>query len=184
MGHRRSLVELMNGLLFSLAGTPVVYYGDEIGMGDDPTLPDRDGIRTRMRWTSVEAQRRDTGSLWHWMQRLIQLRKRTVAFSRGALEVVDARNPRVLAFLREHGEECVLVVANLSAARQEAALDLARFHGAIPRPLLGQTLLPRVDGTPYRLTLDPHAFAWLRLETVAPVPTLVADGARSLEVAR
>jgi maltose alpha-D-glucosyltransferase / alpha-amylase len=184
MGHHRSLIELMNGLLFSLAGTPVVYYGDEIGMGDDPTLPDRDGIRTPMRWSYVEAQRRDPGSLWHWMQRLIQLRKRTVAFSRGTLEVVDARNPRVLAFLREHGDEGVLVIANLSAARQEAALDLARFHDCLPQPLLGQTTLPRVDGTPYRLTLDPHAFAWLRLESAAALPTHAADGARSLEVAR
>jgi maltose alpha-D-glucosyltransferase/alpha-amylase len=213
MGHRRSLIELMNGLLFSLAGTPVVYYGDEIGMGDDLTLPDRHGIRTPMQWTSgrnagfsgaagrlclpipsdgahgpasvnVESQRRDAGSLWHWMRRLIHLRRRTVAFSRGTLEVVGAGNHRVLAFLREHGEERVLVVANLSAASQEAALDLARFHDAIPRPLLGRTTLPRVDGTPYRLTLDPHAFAWLRLESAAPLPTRVADGARSLEVAR
>jgi maltose alpha-D-glucosyltransferase/alpha-amylase len=214
MGNRRPLIELMNGLLFSLAGTPVLYYGDEIGMGDDPTLPDRHGIRTPMQWTSgsnagfstapenrlclpvvthgpygppsvnVEAQRRDPGSLWHWMRRLIDLRKRTVAFSRGSLEVVEANNPRVLAFLREHGEERVLLVANLSRLRQEASLELSRFHGAAPRSLLGRASLPPVDGIPYRLALEPHAFAWLGLEAALPFPTEVGAGPHSLEVRR
>jgi maltose alpha-D-glucosyltransferase / alpha-amylase len=214
MGNRRPLIELMNGLLFSLAGTPVLYYGDEIGMGDDPTLPDRHGIRTPMQWTSgsnagfstapgnrlclplvthgpygppsvnVEAQRRDPGSLWHWMRRLIALRKRMVAFSRGSLEVVEANNPRVLAFLREHGEQRVLVVANLSGSRQEASLELSRFHDAVPRPLLGRTTLPPVDGIPYRLALGPHSFAWLLLEAAVPFPTEVGAGSHSLEVGR
>jgi maltose alpha-D-glucosyltransferase/alpha-amylase len=211
MGNRRSLIELMNGLLFSLAGTPLLYYGDEIGMGDDLTLPDRDGIRTPMQWTggrnagfstaasgrlcrpivadglygpgsvNVEDQRGDPGSLWHWMRSLIEVRKRTAAFSRGSLEVVDAGNPRVLAFLREHQEERVLVVANLSGSRQQAALDLPRFHGSIPRPLLGRTTLPPVDGIPYRLELEAHAFAWLRLEAGGPSVTTRVS---TLEAAR
>ena len=211
MGNRRSLIELMNGLLFSLAGTPVIYYGDEIGMGDDLTLADRDGIRTPMQWTggrnagfssapsnrlcrpivaddpygpssvNVEDQRGDPSSLWHWMRKMIEIRKQTVAFSRGSLEVVDAGNPRVLAFLREHQEERVLVVANLSGSRQEAALDLPRFHGSIPRPLLGRTTLPPVDGIPYRLNLEGHAFAWLRLEAAGPSVSIRVS---TLEAAR
>ena len=136
------------------------------------------------RSVNVEAQRGDPASLWHWMRRLIDVRKRTVAFSRGSLEVVDARNARVLAFLREHDVERMLVVANLSGSQQEAALDLGRFHGAVPSPLLGRSRLPPVDGTPYRLALEPHAFVWLRLEAALPLSTAVADGAPSMEAAR
>jgi maltose alpha-D-glucosyltransferase / alpha-amylase len=170
LDNRRPLIELMNALLFSLGGTPVIYCGDEIAMGDDLSLPDRDGIRTPMRWTgdsSVEDQRRDPGSLWHWMRGLIRLHRRAPALSRGSLEVLDSGNHRVLAFLRELGEERILVLANLASSPQVAEVDLRRFSGAVPAPILGEARVPPVDGLPSRVELRPHGYAWLALR---PIP--------------
>ena len=181
LGHRRGLIELMNSLLFSLAGTPVVYYGDEIGMGDDLSLPDRYGLRTPMRWTSrpggwagVDAQRADPGSLWHWMRRLIEVRRGVEAFSRGSLEVLDAGTPQVLAFLREHRGQRLLVAANLSGSRQAVEVDLRRFSGVVPRAVLGRVEVPPVDGIPTRFELGPYGFAWLALEGLAVGEDLLA----------
>ena len=208
--NRRSAIELMKALLFSLAGTPVVYYGDEIGMGDDVALPDRHGIRTAMQWNdgpaagfsssarlrmpvitdevygsravNVAAQRRDPGSLWHAVRRMIEVRTTTTAFARGSLEVIDAGNRRVLAFLREHGSNRILVLANFAASPQIATVDLRRFSGAVPRALLGRIRVPPVDGVPSVAELGAHEVAWLTLEPVRPARTVngpsVLEGAR------
>jgi maltose alpha-D-glucosyltransferase/alpha-amylase len=191
LGNRRAVIELMNGLLFSLPGTPVVYYGDEIGMGDDLDLPDRRGIRTPMQWgpgenagfstcvpgllsqpvildhgygpgdVNVEAQRADRRSLWHWMRHLISLRRRHPVFARGSLKILDPGNGHVLAFLRELGEERVLVVANLSARPQTMAVPLPAE--AVARSLAGKAAIGATD-PPRHLSLEPHAFTWLSLE--------------------
>jgi maltose alpha-D-glucosyltransferase/alpha-amylase len=164
LGGDRTLIELMNGLLFSLAGTPVIYYGDEVGMGDDPSLPDRDGLRLPMRWDLRDGQRKDPGSLLRWMRRLIELRKRIRALGRGSLQVLEHPNPRVLAFVRRSEDQVVLVVANLSASMQEVSLDLSWVRGSIPREVLADTPLPPVTVDPYRIALGGHRFAWLLLE--------------------
>jgi len=195
LGNDRRRIELMNGLLFSLPGAPVLYYGDEIGMGDNIYLGDRNGVRTPMQWSAdrnagfsranpqklflpvitdpeyhfeavnVELQQGNPHSLLWWMRRLIALRKRHRAFSRGSLELLDPQNHRVLAFLRRLGEESLLVVANLSRFVQHVELDLAAFRGATPVELFGRTPFPRVGDLPYLLTLGPHSFYWFSLET-------------------
>jgi maltose alpha-D-glucosyltransferase/alpha-amylase len=167
LGGSRTLIELMNGLLFSLSGTPVVYYGDEIGMGDDLALGDRDGLRTPMRWDLRDAQRGDPDSLLRWMRRLIALRKRFPVLSRGSLEALVPSNRRVLAFTRSYRDQRVLVVANLSASAQEVELDLAPFRGAVLRELLADAPLPPVGDEHYRMVLGAHRFAWL---AVQPAP--------------
>ena len=169
LGNRRPAIELMTALLLSLGGTPVLYYGDEIGMGDDLSLPDRHGIRTPMQWdgpggVNVAAQRRDRGSLWRTVRRLIGVRKGWPAFGRGSLEILDAGNPSVLAFLREHGDERNVVLVNLSARPQVARVDLTRFSGAVPRAVVGRLRVPPVDGVPSRAELRPYGVAWLALE--------------------
>jgi maltose alpha-D-glucosyltransferase/alpha-amylase len=197
LGNDRRRIELMNGLLLSLPGTPVLYYGDEIGMGDNFYLGDRNGVRTPMQWSAdknagfsranpqrlylpvivdpgyhyetvnVEAQESNPHSLLWWMRRVIALRKRHRAFSRGAIELLAPDNHRVLAFLRrfagEEGEEAILVVANLSRFVQHAALDLAALAGATPVELFGRSAFPRITPDPYPLTLGPHAFYWFAL---------------------
>jgi len=194
LGNNRRKIELMNGLLFSLPGTPVIYYGDEIGMGDNIYLGDRDGVRTPMQWNAdrnagfsranpqklylpviidseylfetvnVETQRNNPQSLWWWMKRLIALRQRHVAFGRGTLEMLSPENGKVLAFLRSFDGQHVLVVANLSRFSQFVELDLSAFEGSKPRELFGQTAFPAIGRQPYLLTLGPHAFYWLSLE--------------------
>ncbi|MBX3465736.1 MAG: maltose alpha-D-glucosyltransferase [Planctomycetes bacterium] len=207
LGNDRRKIELMNGLLFSLPGTPVVYYGDELGMGDNIWLGDRNGVRTPMQWSSdrnagfsrahpqslflpvvidpenhyetvnVETQQKNPSSLLWWTKRLIALRKRYKAFGRGSLELVYPDNPKVLAFLRRHEEETLLVVANLSRFTQAASIDLSRFTGTIPVELFGRTVLPPVEeGRPYFLTLGGHAFHWFALE-----PRSVHEAAVTLE---
>jgi maltose alpha-D-glucosyltransferase / alpha-amylase len=193
LGNRRAVIELMNGVLFSLPGTPVIYYGDEIGMGDDLDLPDRRGIRTPMQWgpgenagfstcvpgllsppvildhgygpgdVNVEAQRADRRSLWHWMQQLISVRRGRPVFARGSLTILDPGNRYVLAFLRELGEERVLVVANLSARPQSVQVPDALSEGAEVRPLAGEAGI-EAGGRTGRISLEPHAFSWLSLE--------------------
>ena len=197
-GNDRRQMELMNALLFSLPGTPVLYYGDEIGMGDNVFLGDRNGVRTPMQWSpdrnagysranpqrlilpviidpeyhyeslNVESQQSNPNSLLWWMKRLIALRKRFQAFGRGTIEFLQPENPKVLAFIRQFEGESVLVVANLSRFTQYVELDLRDFKGRIPTELMGRTRFPPIGELPYLLTLAEHAFNWFRLEEPAP----------------
>ncbi len=192
--NNRRRIELMNGLLCSLPGTPVIYYGDELGMGDNIYLGDRNGVRTPMQWTSdrnagfsrasaqrlylpviiepdfhhqsvnVEAQQNNPSSLLWWMRRLIALRKRTRAFGRGTLEFLYPENHKVLAFIRRHEEEAILVVANLSRYAQYVELDMAEWRGMTPVEMFGETRFPPIGELPYLLTLGSHAFYWFSLE--------------------
>ncbi len=193
LGNQRRRIELMNALLLSLPGTPVIYYGDEIGMGDNYYLGDRNGVRTPMQWSpdrnagfsrsnpqrlylpvivdaeyhyeaiNVEAQENNTSSLLWWMRRIIALRKRYPALGRGSLEFVPSRNPKILSFVRRYEDELVLVVANLSRYAQCGELDLTRFAGTTPVEVFGTTEFPEVGTTPYILTLGPHGFYWFLL---------------------
>ncbi len=193
LGNHRRKIELMNGLLFSLPGTPVLYYGDEIGMGDNIYLGDRNGVRTPMQWTgdrnagfskanpqrlylppitdpeyhyetvNVETQSANPHSLLWWMKRLIALRKRYQAFGRGSLEFLQPDNRKVLCFLRRHAGETILVVANLSRFVQAVELDMTEFKGMMPVELFGQVEFPAFSERPYLITLGPHSFYWFRL---------------------
>jgi maltose alpha-D-glucosyltransferase/alpha-amylase len=201
--NHRGKIELMNGLLFSLPGTPVLYYGDEIGMGDNIYLGDRNGVRTPMQWgpernagfsranpqrlflpviidpayhfemVNVEGQQNNTHSLLWWMKRLIALRKRFRAFGRGTLEFLKPKNAKVLAFIRRYQEEAILVVANLSRFPQYVELDLGSFRGMVPQEMFGRTRFPPVREGPYVLTLGSYAFYWFTLEP-RPAETLPA----------
>jgi maltose alpha-D-glucosyltransferase / alpha-amylase len=189
----RRKIELMNGLLFSMPGTPIVYYGDEIGMGDNIYLGDRNGVRTPMQWSpdrnagfsqanpqqlylpviidpvhhyetvNVETQQRTPHSLLWWMKRLISLRKRHAVFGRGEVEFLYPENRKVFAYLRRDADTTVLVVANLSRYIQCVELDLAEFRGTVPRELFGHTRFPPIGDLPYFLTLGPYAFYWFEL---------------------
>ena len=189
----RRRIELMNGMLMSLPGTPIIYYGDEIGMGDNIYLGDRNGVRTPMQWNAgwnagfsaadpeqlyfpllsnplygyqsinVDAQKRSPHSLLSWMKQIIRVRKSTQAFGRGTLEFLNSPNHRVLAYIREMGKDRILVVNNLSNSAQAAELDLRRFKGAIPIEMFGGNPFPRVGDSPYLLTLGPYQFFWFRL---------------------
>ncbi|MFZ5539709.1 MAG: maltose alpha-D-glucosyltransferase, partial [Pseudomonadota bacterium] len=193
-------IKLMNSLLLSMPGSPIVYYGDEIGMGDNIFLGDRDGVRTPMQWTSdrnggfsradpqrlylppimdpvygfeavnVEAQSRDPSSLLNWTRRLIAVRRGHQAFGRGKLRFLHPGNRKVLAFVREYGDEAILCVANLARSAQPVELDLAGYRGRVPVELLGRTAFPPVGELPYLLTLPSHGFFWFRLATDVPVP--------------
>ena len=192
LGVRRK-IELMNALLVSLPGTPVLYYGDEIGMGDNVYLGDRDGVRTPMQWSSdrnggfsranpqklylptiidpeyhyeainVEAQQSNPSSLLWWMKRLLAKRKEYRLFGRGSIEFMSGDNPRVLAFVREYEGESVLVLANLSRFVQAARLNLEQLKGAIPTELFGRMTFPEITEAPYFISLGPHDFYWLQL---------------------
>ena len=189
----RRRIELMNGILMSLPGTPILYYGDEIGMGDNIYLGDRNGVRTPMQWNSgwnggfsaadperlylpllsnplygyqrinVDAQNRAPHSLLSWMKQMIRVRKSTQAFGRGTLEFLNAPNPRVLAYVRELGKDKILIVNNLSSSAQAAELDLRQFKGSIPIEMFGGNPFPRIGNLPYLLTLAPYQFFWFRL---------------------
>ncbi|MGH7443542.1 MAG: putative maltokinase, partial [Longimicrobiales bacterium] len=193
LGNNRRKIELMNALLFSLPGTPVLYYGDEIGMGDNIYLGDRNGVRTPMQWSpdrnagfsrvnpqrlylpiivdpeyhyetvNVEAQQSNPSSLLWWTKRLIALRKRFKAFGRGTIEFLYPDNRKVLAFVRRYENECMLVVANLSRFSQYVQLDLSHVRGSIPVELFGRSEFPPVGTEPYVLTLGPHGFYWFSL---------------------
>jgi maltose alpha-D-glucosyltransferase / alpha-amylase len=189
----RRRIELMNGLLMSMPGTPVIYYGDEIGMGDNLFLKDRDGVRTPMQWSpdrnggfsavdqvrlyapvvtdptygyeavNVESQLRNSSSLLSWMRRIIAVRKATKVFGRGTLTLLYPSNRRVLAYLREHEGETVLVVANLAHTAQAVQLDLGQFAGRTPFEMLGSSAFPPISSVPYTVTLSPFGFYWFSL---------------------
>ena len=194
MDNNRRRIELMNALLFSFPGTPVIYYGDEIGMGDNYYLGDRNGVRTPMQWSpdrnagfskanpqklympviidpeyhfeslNVENQQRNPSSLLWWMKRVIAMRKRFKAFGRGSLEFLLPDNPKILAFIRKYEEESILIVANLSRYFQVAELDLSAYAGCIPEEVVGQSRFPIIRESPYVLTLGPHNYLWLLLK--------------------
>jgi maltose alpha-D-glucosyltransferase / alpha-amylase len=214
LGNDRRRMELMNALLLSLPGTPVLYYGDEIGMGDNIYLGDRNGVRTPMQWSTdrnagfsranpqrlflpviidpeyhyealnVEAQHGNPHSLLWWMRRILTLRRRFAAFGRGALELLHPENHRVLAFVRRHSEHCILVVANLSRFVQHVELDLSAFRGVAPIELFGGTRFPEIGDLPYLLTIGPHGFYWFDLEAPADAVPKEGDGLPSLRVER
>ena len=191
--NSRPRIELLNSLLFSLPGTPILYYGDELGMGDDVLRPDRDGVRTPMQWNAdrnagfsaadatrlysqpiadavysfqavnVEAQRRDPSSLLRWMRNLIRLRKQFRVFGRGSLDFVPVPNRKILAYVRRWGDDVILCVANVSRHAQPAALDLSVFAGATPIEMLGYTPFPVIGEQPYLLTLGSYGFYWFEL---------------------
>ena len=193
LGHDRRRIELMNALLFSLPGTPIIYYGDEIGMGDNIYLGDRNGVRTPMQWSSdrnagfsranpqrlyspvvidpeyhyeawnVEAQQANPHSELWFMKRLIALRKQFEGFGRGTIEFLQPDNRRVLVFLRRYEGQIVLVVANLSRYVQCVELELAEFNGLVPVEAFGRTAFPPIGELPYFLTLGPHGFYWFLL---------------------
>jgi len=198
LGNHRRRIELMKALLFSLPGTPVLYYGDELGMGDNFYLGDRNGVRTPMQWSAdrnagfsranphqlylpviidpeyhyeavnVETQQNNPHSLLWWMKRLIALRRRYQAFSRGSLEFLTPDNRKVLAFLRCYGGERLLVVMNLSRFVQYVELDLSRYQKLVPVEVIGRTEFPALGVAPYFLSLGPHSVYWFALEEAAP----------------
>jgi maltose alpha-D-glucosyltransferase/alpha-amylase len=191
-GDRRR-IELMNGLLMSLPGSPIMYYGDEIGMGDNVYLGDRNSVRTPMPWNggfnagfssadperlwlplisnalygyqtvNVESQQRNPTSLLNWTRRLIQVRRSTSVFGRGSIEFLKPANHRVLAFTRTLGRETVLAVNNLAGTAQAVELDLSRLAGAIPIEMFGGSIFPRIGLEPYIMMMGPYNFYWFRL---------------------
>src|SRR5579864_1072697 len=191
--NSRRRIELLISLLFSFPGSPILYYGDEIGMGDNIYLGDRNGVRTPMQWNgdrnegfsnatparlyspvimdpvwgyeaiNVEAQQSDPSSLLNWMRNMIALRKLFRVFGRGSIEFLDPANRKVLAYLRRDGDEQILCVANLSRFAQPVDLDLSKLEGMLPIEMLGYVEFPVVEQQPYRLTLAPYGFMWLEL---------------------
>ncbi len=194
IGNSRPRIELLSSLLLSFPGTPVIYYGDEIGMGDNIYLGDRNGVRTPMQWTgdrnggfsradfarlysppimdpvygyqaiNVEAQLREPSSLLHWMRRIIALRKRFKAFGRGTLEFLHPANRKILAYFRRYEDELILCVANLARFIQPVELDLSRYKGYTPVELFGRVRFPTIGELPYLLTVGPSSFIWFQLE--------------------
>jgi maltose alpha-D-glucosyltransferase/alpha-amylase len=194
MDNSRRPIELLYGLLFSLPGSPVLYYGDEIGMGDNIYLGDRNGVRTPMQWSgdrnagfskadpsrlyqplildpvynfqavNVEAHLRSPDSLLNWLRRLIRVRKPHRVFGRGTLAFVPCHNPRVISFVRQFDGETVLVVGNFSRHAQPAAVELGRFAGRVPVEMFGRHDWPAISDEPYFLSLGPHGFFWFLLE--------------------
>jgi len=196
LNNLRRKIELMNGILFSMPGTPVLYYGDEIGMGDNVYLGDRNSVRTPMQWSAdrnagfskanpqklflpviidpeyhceainVEAQQNNPHSLLWWTKRLIALRKQHPAFSRGTITFLQSDNNKILAFLRETDEECILVVVNLSRYVHHVELDLSALKGMYPVEMFGRSRFPLIGDQPYPLTVAPHTFYWFMMERV------------------
>jgi maltose alpha-D-glucosyltransferase / alpha-amylase len=194
LANNRRKIELLNTLLLSMPGTPIIYYGDEIGMGDNFYLGDRNGCRTPMQWSpdrnagfsranpqqlylpvtidpeyhyeaiNVENQQKNLSSLLWWTRRVIAMRKNFKAFSRGSLEFLNPDNPKVLAFLRRWKHETIVVVANLSRFAQSAELDLSRFAGCVPMEVFSRNLFRPIRKTHYVITLGPHAYYWFALQ--------------------
>src|SRR5690606_6054559 len=200
MERDRRRIELMKSLLLSMPGTPVIYYGDEIGMGDNIHLGDRDGVRTPMQWSpdrnggfsradrerlvlppligglygyesvNVEAQQRDPHSLLNWMRRMLATRRQHRVFGRGTLEDLYPATRQILAYLRCLEHTQILCVANLSHATQAVELDLSAYNGRVPVEMLGGTPFPTVGELPYLLTLPPYGFYWFDLRADAAPP--------------
>ena len=196
LDNDRRRIELMNGILMSLPGTPIIYYGDEIGMGDNINLGDRNGVRTPMQWSggwnggfsgadpeslyaplilnpvygyqavNVLSQRRSEHSLLSWMRRIIAVRRSTGVFGKGSIEFLYPANHRVLAYVRQVGKETVLAVNNLSSAAQAVELDLRKYKGNILIEMFGKNIFPRVGELPYLLTMGPYQFYWFRLRRI------------------
>ena len=197
LDNSRRRIELLHGLLFSLPGSPFLYYGDEIGMGDNIYLGDRDGVRTPMQWSAdrnagfsradfaqlyfpvimdsvygyqsvnVEAQQRYSTSLLHWMRQMIHLRKSHHVFGRGAMRFIKPENRKIFAFTRTLDEDMVLCVFNLSQFAQPVLLDLSEYKGMVPVEMLGETRFPAIGEAPYQLALAPLGFYWFHLEREA-----------------
>ncbi len=197
MDNNRRRIELLSSLLFSFPGTPIIYYGDEIGMGDNIYLGDRNGVRTPMQWSpdrnagfsranparlyspvimdpvygyeavNVEAEHSDPSSLLNWMRNLIALRKLFRVFGRGTLDFLEPANRKILAYLRQFENEQVLCVANLSRFAQPVELDLAQFEGMKPVEMIGYVEFPTIGKSPYPLTLGPYGFLWFELQKSA-----------------
>jgi maltose alpha-D-glucosyltransferase/alpha-amylase len=204
LDNNRRRIELLNSLLFSFPGTPLLYYGDEIGMGDNIYLGDRNGVRTPMQWNTdrnagfsranpaklyspvimdpvwgyeainVEAEQSDPSSLLNWMRNMIALRKLFRVFGRGTLEFLNPANRKVLAYRRHYQDEQILCVANLSRFAQPVDLDLAELEGATPFEMLGYVQFPRIERQPYRLSLGPYGFLWLELHGKAEPAAIAA----------
>ncbi|MBC7158539.1 MAG: maltose alpha-D-glucosyltransferase, partial [Porphyrobacter sp.] len=213
MERDRRRIELMNALLLTMPGTPVLYYGDEIGMGDNIFLGDRDGVRTPMQWSpdrnggfsradpasltlpliqdplygyeavNVEAQERDRHSLLNWVKRMLAVRRHHQSFGRGTQTFLRPANRRILAFLRQHEGETVLCVANLGRNAQAVELDLHEFEGCTPVEMSGGEAFPAIGQLPYLLTLPPYGFLWFRIGGEASAPDW-SSGAPGLEVER
>jgi maltose alpha-D-glucosyltransferase/alpha-amylase len=196
LDNDRRRVELMTGMLMSLPGTPIIYYGDEIGMGDNVHLGDRNGVRTPMQWdggwnagfsaadpenlysplilnpvygytaVNVYSQKRSGHSLLAWTKRIISARKSTQVFGRGSIEFLHPANHRVLAYVRQLKNETVLVVNNLSSSAQAVELDLRRYKGNILVEMFGRNIFPRIGDLPYLLTMGPYQFYWFRLRRI------------------
>lgn len=192
----RRRIELMNGMLMSLPGTPIIYYGDEIGMGDNINLGDRNGVRTPMQWSggwdagfstaepdrlyapliqnpvygypavNVLSQIGSDHSLLRWMQRIILVRRSSAVFGRGSIEFIHPANHRILAYIRRLGNEAVLAVNNLSGAAQAVELDMRKYKGNILIEMFGKNIFPRVSDQPYLLTMGPYQFYWFKLRRV------------------
>jgi len=190
----RKEIELLNALLLSLPGTPVIYYGDEIGMGDNVYLSDRNGVRTPMQWNidrnagfsradaarlyadvitdpvygyeavNVEADQRTQSSLLHWMKRMIGVRKQYPVLGRGDITFLKPSNRKVLAFVRHYEGTYVLCVNNLAGSAQPCEIDLSAYNGSVPVEMLGGTEFPRIGELPYFVTLAPRGFYWFRLD--------------------
>lgn len=212
LGNDRRKIELMNALLFSFPGTPVIYYGDEIGMGDNIYLGDRDSVRTPLQWSpdrnagfsrgnpqklflpviidpeyhfeavNIEAQQSNPNSLLWWMRRIIDLRKQYEAFSRGSLEFVDCENRKILSFIRKYEDETILVVANLSGHVECAELSLPDYRGYRPVELSGHREFPQIDDYHYFLSVGPYGFYWFELETTEAVESYDSEDMPELSV--
>ena len=201
MQNDRRKIQLMNSMLLSMPGTPIIYYGDEIGMGDNYYLGDRDGVRTPMQWSgdrnagfsrakpqqlylpaiidavyghqviNVEAQADDPSSLLNWMRRMITVRRQHPAFGRGEMILLYPRNRKILAYLREHDGRAYLCVANLSDSAQAVELDLSRYRGTVPIELTGRSAFPPIGDLPYMLTLPAYGFYWFELSADEETPS-------------
>ena len=193
LDNGRRQMELMNALLLTMPGTPIIYYGDEIGMGDNIYLGDRNGVRTPMQWNgswnagfsdadsaalyspiivdppygfqgvNVMAQERTQTSLLRWMRRIIKVRQQYKAFGRGRFDMLLPENRKILAYLRRYEGEEILCVNNLSRFVQPVEINLQRFVGRVPVELIGNVRFPTISEQPFFLTLGPHTFYWFRL---------------------
>jgi maltose alpha-D-glucosyltransferase/alpha-amylase len=199
-------IKLMNSMLLSMPGSPIIYYGDEIGMGDNVFVGDRNGVRTPMQWSpdrnagfsradpqslylqpimdpmygyealNVETQSREASSLLNWTKRMLATRKTSRAFGRGQRRFLKPGNRKILAYLSEHGDDVILSVFNLAATAQPVELDLSAYKGRVPVEMLGKTAFPPVGELPYLLTLPSHGFYWFRLSAEAPMPSWHQEG--------